>query len=787
MSLQPIPTPPSLPRPPQADIDAVYPDLAKVLAALPVDAAGHGSAPVDEIIKELEGKAHSTAAIKWAIFIGQEQGWLVETTCQRDRRTSNPRTGVTTTRENMVEVPAIAATDAFWDAWELGRFQTRTKRIVILIHGIRTHANWQPMVSRVLQEIPETRVIPLKYGYFDAFRFWCPLFTRKAPIEDIWREIQNARNENPEAEVSVIAHSFGTYIISQILLENPYLHLKHLVLSGCIIPRQYRWDYVKARIKTTVVNDYGTRDIWPVLAQSLSWGYGDTGRHGFGRGAAITDRGHDYSHSDFFNEAFVRKFWHPWFDREEYVASAWDEAAPPSPWWLSILSILPLQWILVVAVAFGVYCYRTPDSNPVRPPIVVPVNPHPIDKAPLIALVSDSKEDFMARSYALSELLSHTDSTFDVAIPLIRQILWETPEDISKRDAGLKLIENALVPLLPEHFRPIVEEYGRKRELQHQVLQLLVDGREMGRFELYPEGRVLEVTEPGKASSQLLGIMHFWERAVHRAFQEASWERFSGFDDYQWTGQVLETMAGNFGLVGFIGTDEQSRRRMCNDPRIGMSVLGALHVLSGVGQSKPPDIDLTTQCERILTSVIDPSEGDDSTYWFAAKVLDLSAGNERIVDLALRTILDEKGFRNRWKGEAARLNGGRPGEMDRFDASVGYLKRWGSASAFAESVERRLCDFIQSRTAEIQEKRDRDVSFTVNTLGDERILACLDIIFVMNKFNFPPEKRHRLDLRLAPTTISAVDAIFAIKSDLQVNLSYHQRRWEELKSASSAP
>jgi len=33
----------------------------------------------------------------------------------------------------------------------------RPRRLLLLIHGIRTFAYWQPMVQRVLQEIPETR------------------------------------------------------------------------------------------------------------------------------------------------------------------------------------------------------------------------------------------------------------------------------------------------------------------------------------------------------------------------------------------------------------------------------------------------------------------------------------------------------------------------------------------------------------------------------------------------------------------------------------------------------
>ena len=237
-----------------------------------------------------------------------------------------------------------------------------TERVVILIHGIRTFANWQPMVTRVLEEIPGTRVVALQYGYFDAFRFWCPFFTRQFPIGDVRREIQNVKNSNPDAKYSVIAHSFGTYIISKILLADPDLSLNHLVLSGCIVSRRYRWDYVKSRIATPIVNDYGTKDIWPVMAKCLSWGYGDTGRHGFGR-THVMDRGHDYEHSQFFNEEFVRTYWKPWIEKQSFVQSIWGEKTPPASWWLSMLSVVPFQWIVLVATLFLVAWLNWPKPN----------------------------------------------------------------------------------------------------------------------------------------------------------------------------------------------------------------------------------------------------------------------------------------------------------------------------------------------------------------------------------------------------------------------------------------
>ncbi|WP_143549185.1 hypothetical protein [Rhodopirellula bahusiensis] len=189
----------------------------------------------------------------------------------------------------------------------------------------------------------------------DIIRFWIPIGTRSAAINDVRHEIQNAKFANDGAAISVVAHSFGSYAISRILADQTDLKLKRLVLCGCIIPRSFPWETVTHRVETDVINDYGTRDVLPVLAKSLSWGYGDTGRHGFGRGASVIDRGHDYGHSDFFNEEFVRKYWKPWFANSSYVESAWAEKAPASPWWLSLLSVLPLQNCFLVSVLFAIW------------------------------------------------------------------------------------------------------------------------------------------------------------------------------------------------------------------------------------------------------------------------------------------------------------------------------------------------------------------------------------------------------------------------------------------------
>jgi pimeloyl-ACP methyl ester carboxylesterase len=148
-------------------------------------------------------------------------------------------------------------------------------------------------------------VVPIRYGYFDVFRFWMPVWTRLKPIRYIQQQIQIGKNNYRVDKYSVIAHSFGTYAISQVLEETKDLVLEKLVLCGCIIPNSHPWEHLNGRIKHKVINDYGTRDIWPFWARKLSWGYGETGRYGFGR-SDVEDRAHDHGHSDYLLEAAFR-------------------------------------------------------------------------------------------------------------------------------------------------------------------------------------------------------------------------------------------------------------------------------------------------------------------------------------------------------------------------------------------------------------------------------------------------------------------------------------------------
>ena len=73
-------------------------------------------------------------------------------------------------------------------------------------------------------------VYALVYRYFNAFLFWFPGMARDRPCRKVAREIRTVLARHPGARVSIIAHSFGTYLVARLLRENPDVKLHRLIL-----------------------------------------------------------------------------------------------------------------------------------------------------------------------------------------------------------------------------------------------------------------------------------------------------------------------------------------------------------------------------------------------------------------------------------------------------------------------------------------------------------------------------------------------------------------------------
>lgn len=137
------------------------------------------------------------------------------------------------------------------------------RQIVVTIHGIRTDGAWQKAVT---PHLAHEGLIPyhIHFGWFGVMRFLIP-WTRKGQIERVRNELRELVVKAGVRRLSVIAHSFGTYIAMEALRrENGNFSFDRVVLTGCILPADYPWkDLITAKRIMAVRNDRATQD-WVV-------------------------------------------------------------------------------------------------------------------------------------------------------------------------------------------------------------------------------------------------------------------------------------------------------------------------------------------------------------------------------------------------------------------------------------------------------------------------------------------------------------------------------------------
>lgn|GEM_PF-6227140 len=231
---------------------------------------------------------------------------------------------------------------------------------VILLHGIRTQACWAEMVASTLKSDVNVEVIPIRYGYFDLIRFLLPGITRTSPIIKVTRELRSLLQKRDSRRILVIAHSFGTYIITRILSENPDIQLGGLVLCGGIVDEEFRWDiFSKSIVDSRIINECADKDIWPIFAKQFSWGYGVSGVNGFGS-TNVHDRFHDFGHSDFFSKSFVQKYWVPLIQNWSMVEPDYIHQRVAGSWIKSLFLSLPFKTLLLLG---SVYVFASPLLN----------------------------------------------------------------------------------------------------------------------------------------------------------------------------------------------------------------------------------------------------------------------------------------------------------------------------------------------------------------------------------------------------------------------------------------
>lgn len=185
--------------------------------------------------------------------------------------------------------------------------------VVISLHGIRTRGKWQKELASELGRaslVPE----PLDYGFFGAIKLLWPS-TRRRQIDWFLKEYTQVLERNQCDAPSIVAHSFGTYIVAGAMEIYKEIRFERIIFCGAIVRREYPWNDILNRGQYMfVLHDFGRRDTW---ARLVEWVVEDAGQSGL-RGFEASDSGQviqrelkEFRHSDYFYNLNYRKNWIP--------------------------------------------------------------------------------------------------------------------------------------------------------------------------------------------------------------------------------------------------------------------------------------------------------------------------------------------------------------------------------------------------------------------------------------------------------------------------------------------
>jgi pimeloyl-ACP methyl ester carboxylesterase len=134
---------------------------------------------------------------------------------------------------------------------------------VVTIHGIQTRGKWQKDITPYLAR---HGLVPyhIDFGWFSVLRFFIP-WTRERKIRAIQKELRNLVDKVRARRISIIAHSFGTFVAMESLRrDNGSLLYDRVVLAGSILPCDFDWKTVMSKKWVMAVRNERATSDWVV-------------------------------------------------------------------------------------------------------------------------------------------------------------------------------------------------------------------------------------------------------------------------------------------------------------------------------------------------------------------------------------------------------------------------------------------------------------------------------------------------------------------------------------------
>ncbi len=178
--------------------------------------------------------------------------------------------------------------DVIPNAHEVGQSKNH---IVFVMHGIRDMGLWtigvEQTVETVAQQLGQSvEVITAGYGYFPMLRFLF-LGARQKNVRWFMDKYTEAIARYPDAKVSFIGHSNGTYLLASALKHYRACKVHRVAFAGSVVPKDYPWDELVQHGRVHEIrNDIASADwvvgVFPGLFELLKISdIGTAGHNGF--------------------------------------------------------------------------------------------------------------------------------------------------------------------------------------------------------------------------------------------------------------------------------------------------------------------------------------------------------------------------------------------------------------------------------------------------------------------------------------------------------------------------
>jgi len=121
----------------------------------------------------------------------------------------------------------------------------KVKHAVLIMHGIRDRGGWTALIAAELKKLGKERdqeieIEQSSYGYFSMLRFLL-MVRRQENVRKLADWYTKLVALNPNAQISFIGHSNGTYLAASALDRYDLVSFDSILFAGSVVAQDYKW------------------------------------------------------------------------------------------------------------------------------------------------------------------------------------------------------------------------------------------------------------------------------------------------------------------------------------------------------------------------------------------------------------------------------------------------------------------------------------------------------------------------------------------------------------------